>query len=102
MMTIHCDTDAVFNTCSAPVEADVCKHFKEFESVDVSAHELYQCALKLRSLHGFHLFEDAMDELMPFFEWCELVYGLSVKRTYALKEDKMNDKMWTITFQEDN
>ena len=102
MLTITSGNDVVYNTDSAQVEADVCKHFKEYDSVDVNAHELYQCALKLRSLHGYHLFEGMFDELMPFFEWCELVYGLQVQRTYALKDDKLSDKDWTITINEDN
>ena len=71
MLTITSGNDVVYNTDSAQVEADVCKHFKEYDFVDVNAHELYQCALKLRSLHGYHLFEGMFDELMPFFEWCE-------------------------------
>ena len=102
MLTIYSGDEVVYNTVSAQVETDVCKHFHEWESVDVSADDLYKCALKLRSLHGFHLFEDAMEELMPFFEWCELCYGLQVKRSYGLKKDFMNDKDWTIEITEED
>ena len=77
----------VYESESQQVAVDLMKHFAfDDDTVDVSITDLYRASLKLKMLHGYHLFDEMMDELTPFAEWCEHLYGLAVTAAYLNKD----------------
>ena len=93
----------VFESDSNQVTIDLCKHFVfDDDVVDVSITDLYRASLKLKMLHGYHLFDEFMEELTPFLEWCERYYNEQVIASYVTKNmDGLTNKCYRLVAIED-